>query len=242
MKNFKTSLFIILFLFSQLSYSATRRKSDYKESTEVPLSVTHILPSAFVIPGGTLVLGTTLGIGFFDVFDVSTNLYLDLYSVYNVAVKVGVYSSKDFAFAVHGGYVSQSVTSQSVDPSTLQIINTKSSVTSVEPGATLSYRIMPQFTGHIGGKAVIRNPVLTKQAFVPKTGFIQGNTVNKEFVLGINPELSLALGGSYDLTYDTPGAGLSLYLGSFQIGVHYYFGVTEGAAQPLLGGGYTARF
>lgn len=235
-------ILLITILFLDISEAATRRKREYQESESLSLGVTHLLPSAFVIPGGTLVLGTTVGVGFLDIFDVSTNLYLDFNSVYNVAAKVGLIRGQDFAFAVHASYVSQTIRSQSVDPNTLQIVTSSSSATSVSPGATLSYRIAPTFTGHFGGKAVVRNPVLTKAAFNPKTGFVQGNTVNKEFAFGFSPESSLAVGASYDLSYDIPGAGISFYLGNFQIGAHYYFGVTDGAVQPLLGGSYSASF
>jgi hypothetical protein len=236
MKN----ILLIFILFSVCHADATTRSRSSSRAGDntISLGVTHLLPSAFVIPGGTLVLGTTVGAGFFDLFDITTNLYLDFYNVFNVAGKVNLFATQDFAMAIHASYVSQTYTTTSVVPGGMLEVKT----TAVAPGATFSYRILPSMTGHIGGKIVTRNPALPKEVFVPKTGFVQGSTINKEFAFGLSPETALAVGGSYDLTYDIPGAGLSFYLGHFQLGAHYYFGVTDGAIQPLIGGSYSTTF
>lgn len=231
-------LLTILILQFSNSQAAPAKKIVAKTSSNVSLGTTHMLPSAFVIPGGTLILGTTVGVGLFDVFDITTNLYLDLYNVYNVAAKFNILADEAVAFAIHASYVSQTIRTQADLSSPVVSYN----ATSIAPGATFSYRISPGFVGHIGGKAVIRNPELTKAAFVPKTGFVQGTTVNKEFAFALTPNTTLALGASYDLSYDIPGAGLSFFLGNLQLGAHYYFGVTDGAIQPLIGGSYTTSF
>src|SRR5690606_27001256 len=92
------------------SSAFARKRKPWQDPIEtVSLGMTHLLPSAFVIPHLNLVLGSTVGIGLFDVSELTSNLYLDIQQVFNVATKFSLYSSQNFAFAIFGGYVTQQV-------------------------------------------------------------------------------------------------------------------------------------
>ncbi|MCC6277451.1 MAG: hypothetical protein IT289_06005 [Oligoflexia bacterium] len=233
---------LTLVLFSGINSDAQERRARIRESqgpSQLSLAPTHVLPSVFIIPGGQIILGTTVGIGLFDVLELTSNLYLDLNSVFNVQAKVSLYQSNDFGLAVYGGYLSQSVKTQVYDTASASLLNRTITSTAFEPGVVASYRIFSRMTGHLGVKHVVRNPEIKKADLEEKSGFISGTTVNKEFTFGLNRTLALAVGGSYDLTYDIPGAGASLHIGGFQIGAHYYFNVKTGAIMPIIGGSYS---
>jgi hypothetical protein len=229
-------IFIVLF---SLTSQAARRKSVDDSEGDVSLALTHILPSTAVIPAGTFAIGTSAGMGFFDLFDITTNLVYDFQSVFNVMGKVAVYHDHDFAFAPYVSFLTESVVV------TTDNLGDQGSLTSTawEPGATFSYRIAPQFTGHTGFLLVFRNPPIYQwQVQNPRTALVQGNTVNQEFTTGITSGFAFSTGASYDLTYQIWGAGASFHISGFHIGAHFYFNVGEGNFMPILGGGWSGSF
>jgi len=215
-----------------------RKRSD--KPVQTSLATTHTLPSAFVIPGGTVILGTTMGIGLFDIIDITTNLFLNFNSVFNVQSKVSLWSNEDFGLAVYAGYMSQSIRTQYLNTANGLIETKNTNVTAVQPGGVFSYRLHPRLVGHFGVSTNIQNPSVAKSDLEKKTGYLRGTVLNKEFAFGLSRTVALAAGGSYDFKYDIPGAGASLHIGGFQIGAHYFFNVAEGSVMPIIGGGYTA--
>lgn len=213
-----------------------------EETKPVSLAYTHLLPSTEVIPGGTFVLGTTLGLGVLDLFDVTTNLYLDLAQVFNIGTKIHLFRNDEFAVAAFATYTSQSIQVVTTNVSTGAQANLSQTFTALSPGVVVSYYLLPQLTGHSGFTYTSRSPVLNKSDFQPKNGFVQGNVINQELTVGLSDTLALSAGGSYDLTYDITGAGASLHIGGFQIGGHYYFNVSQGSFLPILGGGYSVNY
>src|SRR5262249_6385893 len=129
----------------------SRRAPELQQS----LGTTHILPSAFVIPDRQVLLGTTLGIGLFNVLDLSTSLWLDLQQVFNISTKVALMGNEDYALAAHLTYLNQSVKTQVVNSSGAVVTSTVT-MTSLNPGVTYSYRIMSRLVGHAGGTFVFR--------------------------------------------------------------------------------------
>jgi hypothetical protein len=205
---------------------------------DVPLSYTHIAPSPAVIPGGSFVLGTSVGYGFFDLFDVSSNLVSDLEGVFNIGAKIAVYHNHNFAFAPYVYFSTQSLieTDQSGNQATL-------TSTAWAPGAVFSYRVASKLTGDTAFTYVSRNPPIPKNTVQnPRTAYVQGNTGNQEFTLGITGSLALSMGASYDFTYDIFGAGASVHVAGFQVGGQYYFNVSQGNFMPILSVGFAASF
>lgn len=233
-------LFLVIMVLTLLGASAQaekRQKLPYEPEDEpaVPLGYTHLLPSTSVIPGGTAVVGTTLGYGFFGVFDITTNLFLDLVQDFNIMGKVHLYRDDEFGVAVYVGYDSQSAkVYDAVVPGQIDT----NTYTSLQPGGVVSYYLLPQLTGHTGMTFTVRNPTLPKSSLSQKDGFIQGNFANQEFTFGINRGVALSTGASYDFTYDIWGAGASIHLGGLQIGAHYYFKVDVDSFLPILGFSY----
>jgi hypothetical protein len=245
MKFYKHLLSFILVFNALVSFvssvaHAQNRSSRVRQSestSKISLGATHLLPSVFVIPGGQLILGSSIGYGFFDVFDITSNLFLDLSSVFNVQGKFSVYRDEDFGIAVYVGYSSQQT--KVYDSATGQT-NKDQSSTAVEPGATVSYRLLDNLTAHTGLSQTIRNPEIKKadvQAY--KNGFLHGTMLSQEFTAGIARNFALSIGGSYDLVYEISGAGASIHIGGFQLGAHYYFNVQTGSVLPILGGSYS---
>ncbi len=238
----KRCLFFISGIILLSSLGNADQKVTHREvasDSEVPLSYTHILQSTAVIPGGSFVVGTTVGFGMFDFIDFTTNLVYDIEGVFNIGTKVALYHDHNFAFAPYLSYSSQ--TYQSTDP--VSLITTNVNSTAWEPGATFSYRLTSGITAHTGGTFPIRNPSIPKADVQnPRTALIQGNTGNQEFTFGFSRAMALSTGVSYDFTYDIFGAGASIHVSGLQIGAHYYFNVTQGNLLPILGAGYTGNF
>jgi hypothetical protein len=207
-------------------------------SSTLSLSITHLLPSAYVIPSGELVIGTDLAMGLFGVADVSTNLYYDAVSVYNVSAKISLWQGHDFAAAIFATYTSQNI--NTLDPSTGQTVQTSTS--SIAPGGMFSYRILDDVAGHVGASFVNRTPAISKSDLPQKSAYIHGTTLYKEFSFGLSSDFALVVGGTYDATYDYWGAGLSLHLSGVEVGAHYFFNVAEGQWLPILGVGYAASY
>jgi hypothetical protein len=235
----KSRLLIALFIFlifPNLVHAAKKERLPYEDEEVIPLPLayTHLLPSTSVIPGGSFVIGTTLGYGFFDVFEITTNLYLDIASVFNISGKVHLIQNDEFAVAAFVSYESQPIKTLSATPPAT-VTNTYSSL---QPGAVISYYILQDLTGHTGFTYTSRNPALSKSDMQPKDGFVQGNFVNQEFTYGLARNVAVSLGTSYDLTYDVFGAGASIHLSGLQLGAHYFFNVGVDSFLPILGFSY----
>jgi len=229
----------IIFLLSSMSPADTTRRVVASESSdEVPLAYTHILPSPAVIPAGRFEIGTSVGFGFFDFFDVSSNLVLDVQGVFNIGGKVALYHDHNFAFAPYVNFYTQSLTET-------DIYGNQTSLTSTAwaPGAVFGYRLASALTGDTGFTYVSRNPPIPKSSVQnPRTALIQGNTGNQEFTVGISGSFAISMGMSYDFTYDITGAGASIHVAGFQIGGQYYFNVGQGNFMPILAAGFSAPF
>jgi hypothetical protein len=229
---------VTLFICLNQSFSALAKSSDDSSSGNgVSLGFTHLLPSTYVPKSGSLIVGTSLGYGILGIGELSTNLFYDFDNVYNVFGKVSFWQGEDFGFAIHATY-----TSQNVDKIDSLGAVTKIMTTSIAPGFTLSYRLFQELTGHAGAIFVNRDPNITKNDIASKSGFLQGTTIFKEFTLGFGRNVAISLGGTYDTTFDYWGAGMSVHFEGFQLGGHYYFGVTDGQFLPIVGIGYTAGF
>ncbi len=247
MRNLRATLIVLLMIISILPYECLAERYFYRRDVprqRVSLGLTHLLPSAFIIPGGQFVLGTTMGLGLGNVMDVSTNLYLDFSQVFNFSAKASVFQSDLIAAAIFGSYASQSIKVQVADPTLASGIgNREVSSTAFGPGAMVSYRMMsPLLTGHSGIQFMLRSPDLPKSQVKPRTGLIQGHSLHQEFTYGVTPTVAISAGGSYDLTYDIWGVGPSVHIGGFQLGAHFFLNVSEGSVLPILGGSYTSQF
>jgi hypothetical protein len=214
-------VFFLILEFSNSAWAIRKRQHvvDDDEDFSVSLGYTHLLPSAFVIPSGNFVLGTSAGFGIFDIADLTTNLVYDLDGIFNISTKFAIYHTANFAFAPYVTYTTQTVQGYDMNGN-----GTTQTSTSLQPGATFSYRILPRLTGHVGGSVVVRNPTIPKGSTNPaRTAFVQGTTMNKEFTYGFTQNFALSTGASYDFVYDIWGAGMSFHFGGFQLGGHYYF-------------------
>lgn len=206
-------------------------------SDTVSLGVTHMLPGVYVIPSGRVILGTSVGVGLFNFMELSTNLWLDLQQVFNASAKISLFSNNDLGLAVWGTYTNQTVQTYTSAGNT-----TNTTLTSLTPGFTFSYRLLDTIVTHFGASMAIQNPTVTKASLSQRTGLIQGNVLYHEYGLRMTDVLSLAPGVTYDTTYDIWGLGATLHVGSFQAGAHYYFNVSTGAFLPLIGGSYTMEY
>lgn len=234
-------LFITFLMIPALSLGAKKRKVWQDPIETVSMGMTHMLPSAYVIPHLTLVLGSSVGLGLFDVSEISSNLYLDVQRVFNLSTKFTVFSNEDFAAALFVGYLSQDVRISYLRTNGLAD-ERFDTMTSITPGFVFSYMIIPKLAGHVGFQAAIRNPDIRKSDIAKKTSFVRGHMVYKEFTYGFTKGMALSIGGTYDLTYDYPGVGATFHIGSFQVGGHYFMNVVEGPFQPIISGSYSTEF
>lgn len=226
-------ILLTITLNAQAEFEFENRHATSTEKTS--LGVTHILPSVYVLPDRQIVLGTTVGIGLFDVVDFTSNLFLDLQQVFNISSKISVWGNDNHAVALTASFVQQTVKFQSRFNNSY----TSENATMFSPGAVYSYRIWPTFTGHFGGNFVFRNPAVPKSSLFERTAYVQGTTLHKEFTKGISKTLAVSSGLSYDVTYDIWGVGASAHIGGFQLGAHYYLNVSEGSFMPIIAGGFT---
>ncbi len=234
------SLLLILIIIPSLAWS--KKRKPWQDPVEtVSLGYTHLLPSAYVLPHLNLVLGSTIGMGLFDVAEISSNLYLDVQQAFNLSTKVSLLANEDFAFALFASYITQQVRVKYTIANTTRMDEKFDTMTSIRPGGVFSYLILPKLSGHIGVEYSIRNPEIKKDDLAKKTSFVRGTTVYKEFTYGFKKGMAVSAGGSYDLSYDVPGVGASLHIGSFQIGGHYFFSVVEGPFQPIIAGSYSTE-
>lgn len=238
-KNTVVLLLLVPLFFGSLA-EAKKRKPWQKIKPGVSLGATHMLPSPYVMAHLQLALGTTVGMGLFDVAEISSNLYLDFQQVFNLQAKFNLVNEEDIALALWGAYSTQSVKKLNVDPVTSAESTQFVNVNSVEPGAVISYRLMRRLAGHTGVSHNMYSPTLTKSDLSQKSAFVRGTSVSQEFAYYLNKQMTVALGGSHDFTYEYSGVGASLHISGFHIGGHLFLDVKEGAFFPILSASYIA--
>lgn len=201
---------------------------------------THLLPSPYTIPAGTLVYGTTFAIGVTDFFQIGTNVLRDFFQFFNAQGKIAVIDFPDVALGLTVGFEHYKVERTGL-PSL--------DVTSWQPGAVVSFALSDSFATFMGGHFNWRSVDIDRSQVV-KSGFLSGSTAFGEFAWSYNPPSkkegtignTLCPGVSYDFTYEMLGIGLSHHWDGFQLGVHYYPSAKENALLPILAGGGTAHF
>jgi len=230
----KIAFILILVTLAQPVFARAQEQRD-RIGEHVPLGVTHMLPGVSILPAGSFSVGSSFAYGFFDVFELSTDVILDAYGIMNVGMKIPVIAGDDFGLVLHAGYVSQDAKVYQADPNTgTQTVQTQKS-TAFSPGATVSYRLLDDFTGHTGFKVVSRSPTIPKESLQKLSGYLHGNEVFQEFTVGLTEYIAVALGVSYDTTYNFAGYGATLHLPVLSIGAHYYPTVDQDQTLILLG-------
>lgn len=187
------------------------------------LSRTHILNSPITLPHMTLAYGTSLAMGLFDRFEISTNIFSDFVEVYNFQLKYNWFKSHQFASAISFGY--------------------KSYLTkSYNPGIVFSYAPIDELAFITGGNLMLA----TSSDYKTKTinAFFPGHTTNFEIAYmydGRTNGKSIAIGSSYDFTYKLFGYGISHHWKSFQLGVHVVPKAKESDIMPIIVAGGAVR-
>ena len=246
MRLLKLLCWVLLFTLPAISsFAAAKRQDDdsaavVKEDTahraENPLlGYTHLLPSPFTIPGGRLVLGTSIGLGLTDFFQVSTDVIHDFYKVYNASAKVAVLDFQEFALALTLGYVNYDL--HDIDPT-----NPPTSVTSWQPGFVAAYEPIEHVSHAFGGNLNLTKAELENIPGLRTSGYVTGVTVENDISWAYNPKKRhvgnvLSAGVTYDFTYKIYGIGMSHHWPGFHVGIHYYPNATKYRVQPILVGG-----
>jgi hypothetical protein len=195
---------------------------------------THLLPSPFTLPGGTLVYGTELSFGLTDFFQVGTSLIRDLYKIYNANSKLAIFDNESYALAFTLGWESfnyKDVSSQNPD---LRI-------TSYPVGVVQSFGLLPRLALILGAR-VDFTQVTRPTEEIEVSGLNRGTSLGSDLSWAYNPGKKsfgnvLSIGASYDVTYDLVGVGMSHHWPGFRIGVHYYPGADTRPFLPIITGG-----
>ena len=219
-----------------------RQVVEVQRGPVLSLGPTHILPSAYVLPAGSFILGTTAGFGVGNFMDITTSLWGDIEQVYNVMIEFGVLKGRNVALGLWLQYENEGQQVITTNPTSGLATVLTTSFSSVNPGLTLSYRLSRRFTAHTGGDIALQSPVIPKSSLSQTTSYIQGNTVHQEFTVGLTQYVAMSFGGSYDLTYGVAGAGVSFHIDALQVGAHYYFNISQGSILPILGGSFPVNF
>src|SRR4051812_18509811 len=93
-----------LIVLAAIVVSLSRAALASGDSDNPLFGYTHLLPSPFTLPAGRLALGTGAAFGVTDFLQIGTDLFRDLYKVYNANLKVSLLSYPDFAAALTGSY------------------------------------------------------------------------------------------------------------------------------------------
>lgn len=210
--------------------------SSQSHSTVNPLfSFPHLLPSPLTLPAGRVVFGSSVGMGLTDFLQVSTDLFRDLYSVYNAQAKLGLYSDAFWALALTFGW--QHYRFKDIDSS-----NPDGDVTSYQPGGVVAFAITPVFGMFLGGHADMSNIKINVDR-ITHTALQQGGQVEADLTYAYSlPEGDqslklISVGVNYDFLYKLTGFGLSHHWSGLQLGAHYYPKATSKAWYPIIIGG-----
>lgn len=214
-------------------FAQARIQQSQNQNAELSLAATHLLPSVAILPAGDFAFGSTVAYGLLGISEISSDIFYDAVGIYNGTLKIPIFQTDNFGFVIYGTYLTQEVKTLQTDAITGAQQEVKTQTSATIPGFTFSYRISSDIVGHIGAKSTLRTPALPP--LTKKTAYVQGNQVFKEFAFALGEGVAIAIGGSYDLTYQYAGAGLTLHFPVISIGGHYFFGVDEGQFMPILG-------
>jgi hypothetical protein len=210
------------------------KAAESSSRVENPLfSYTHLLPSPFTLPAGTLVLGTEAAFGLTDFLQVSTNIVSDFLQVFNAQAKVSLLDYQEFALAVTGGW--QSYNRNNFDSSA-----PSQQITSWLPGVVAGVAVAPTVAWFVGANLNYTSQTIVVDN-VPISGYFRGAQVESDINWAYYQTKSgntnvLAAGVSYDITYKIFGVGLSHYFKNFKLGVHYYPNSTREKFLPIISG------
>lgn len=217
-------------------------RTSYRVSNPL-FGFTHLQPSPFTVPGGTLFYGTVVGYGLTDFLQVSTDVVRDIYQVYNVGAKASLIDHELFAVAVTFGY-------EWYNLRWIADTNPDLEIKSMRPGAVVSIALGPYLALTNGLNLNFTNAVLVTSNIVT-SGYARGATVGSDLSIAYSRMFDgdeskgvgnvLALGTSLDLQYKVFGLGVSHHwntsAGSFQLGIHYYPNADKYRVQPIIVGG-----
>lgn len=195
---------------------------------------THLLPSPYTLPAGTLVLGTDVGFGVTDFFQVGTNVVRDLYQIYNANAKLSVLDYPEFAAGLTLGY-------QTFNYKDFDSTNPDLRVTSWLPGIVGAFSLLDNLALFGGANLNFTQTDLNRSG-LKETGLTRGASLGSDLSWAYNPKKNgvgnvLSAGVSYDLTYDLFGFGASHTWPGFKIGLHYYPAADRYKLQPIIAGG-----
>lgn len=199
---------------------------------------THLQPSPYTLPAGTILIGTDLAFGLTDFLTVGTSLIGDLSGVYNAHAKISVLDTHGFAAALTMGW-------QHYNLHDLDTRNPNVDITSYLPGAVTSFALLDELALFTGG-----NLRLSKVSTQPganasatyESGLVRGGTIGSDLSYayqfgerGVGNVISA--GAIYDFTYRTYGVGLSHHWRGFHLGATYYPGADQYPIVPIVSGG-----
>lgn len=195
----------------------------------------HLLQSPYTLPSGKLIYGTTVALGVTDFLQVSTDLFSDLFRIYNASLKASLVDEPDYAISLSLGWKSYRLQD-------ISTTNPNLSVSSISPGAVLAIKMEERMAVFVGGRADFKSVSFNSQA-VQTSGWVQGALIETDFSWAYgNPKQqnnfnAIASGISYDFTYQLWGFGMSHHWPGFQLGFHYYPEASRNPVLPILIGG-----
>lgn len=195
---------------------------------------THMLPSPFTLPAGRLVLGTYIGLGLTDFFQVGTDALRDFYKVYNVDGKISFLDFYEFAAAFTVSY--QHFNYKDIDSG-----NPDVTIDSWQPGITTGYALDKYLSFALGANLNLTSAKVSTNN-IKTSGFVRGVSSEADLSWAYNPKKKsignvISTGASYDFTYELFGIGISHHWPGFHVGFQYYPSASKNKIQPILTGG-----
>lgn len=201
---------------------------------------THLLPSPYTMPAGTVVLGTDVAVGILDSVQIGTGLIRDIYGTYNAQLKIQLFDSKSFAVAATGAV-------EYYNLRTLSDLNPDLDITILSPGFVASVGVLDSLAWFVGGnKNFVNVPV--NFSGVSSSSFLRGTLAQSDlaWAYGLSGKKGIsnviAAGASYDVDYKLWGVGISHYWRGFRVGFHYYPKADTQPVLPLITGSTVVNF
>ncbi|MBN2543897.1 hypothetical protein JXI42_13650 [bacterium] len=189
----RTTVIIILIILFVASSSWGIINDEFK------LIGAHAIPTAYTLNKGEVLIGIgPLGYGITDRFQVSTNMLLDIFQVFNADAKMNFIDGR---IGLGGGIGFQHFSLFDVDYNALIF------------GGFLSVPLSERFKLHTGASfAYIQDFDIDEVEF--KGGYEGGTTIPVDFEYNLSEHAALLGGAAYDLTFEYYRVGIS-YLHSW---------------------------
>lgn len=200
-----------------------------------PITSNIWMPTGYTLNSGEFIVGIgPIGFGITDNIQLSTNILLYLFQVYNGNLKVSFIKTDNMAFAVGVGFYHFSWNFEDDDG------GGDFSPTAVTPHAVITFGIGPRSSVHLGGEYYLFTEDFDTEE-VDIESSVSGSRVYAGIEHGMSNRTKFLLEGGYDLDFEGVMIGGAVLFGwnkfRLKLGVSYYNpkAADTGFTLPVIG-------